>query len=82
MHVALAQEGVVHSECCTQLVVSLTHAIIENYAHPDYKELLWDYLKIADMGQTHHKLSAAFAMHDTFLREGDMHLTNWAQYVK
>ena len=57
-------------------------AIIENCAHPDYKELLWDYLKIADMGQTHHKLSAAFAMHDTFLREGDMHLTNWAQYVK
>ena len=62
--------------------IERAHAIIENCAHPDYKELLWDYLKIADMGQTHHKLSAAFAMHDTFLREGDMHLTNWAQYVK
>jgi len=43
---------------------------------------LRDYLKIAEVGQTHHKLSAAFAMHDTFLREGDMHLTNWAEYVK
>jgi len=62
--------------------IERAHAIIENCAHPDYKELLWDYLKIAEVGQTHHKLSAAFAMHDTFLREGDMHLTNWAQYVK
>jgi succinate CoA transferase len=62
--------------------IERAHAIIENCAHPDYKELLWDYLKIAEVGQTHHKLSAAFAMHDTFLREGDMHLTNWGQYVK
>ncbi len=56
--------------------------IIENCAHPDYKQLLWDYLKIADKGHCCHKLSAAFAMHDTFLREGDMHKTNWAAYVK
>ena len=57
-------------------------AIIENCAHPDYKNLLWDYLKIADKGHSSHKLSAAFAMHDTFLREGDMKLTDFAQYVK
>lgn len=57
-------------------------AIIENCAHPDYKQLLWDYLKIADKGQTPHKLSAAFAMHDTFLREGDMHFTDLSKYVK
>lgn len=56
--------------------------IIENCAHPDYKQLLWDYLKIADKGQTCHKLSAAFAMHDTFLREGNMINTNFAEYVK
>ena len=57
-------------------------AIIENCAHPDYKQLLWDYLKIADKGHCCHKLSAALAMHDTFLRDGDMHLTNFAEYVK
>ncbi len=57
-------------------------AIIENCAHPDYKQLLWDYLKIADKGQTCHKLSAAFAMHDTFQREGDMRKTDFASYVK
>ena len=57
-------------------------AIIENCAHPDYKQLLWDYLKIADRGQSCHKISAALAMHDTFNRVGDMRLTNWAEYVK
>jgi acyl-CoA hydrolase len=57
-------------------------AIIENCAHPDYKQLLWDYLKIADRGQSCHKISAALAMHDTFNRLGDMRLTNWAEYVK
>ncbi|MBR4367439.1 MAG: acetyl-CoA hydrolase, partial [Bacteroidaceae bacterium] len=62
--------------------VERAHAIIENCAHPDYKQLLWDYLKIADKGQSPHKLSAAFALHDTFLREGDMHLTDLSKYVK
>ena len=56
--------------------------IIENCAHPDYKQLLWDYLKLCGGGQTPHRLSAAFAMHDTFLREGDMHLTDYSKYVK
>jgi succinate CoA transferase len=56
--------------------------IIENCAHPDYKQLLWDYLKIAKGGQTHHCLPAAFAFHDTLARKGDMHLTDFAEYVK
>ena len=56
--------------------------IIENCAHPDYKQLLWDYLKIAKGGQTHHNLPAAFSFHDTLIRKGDMHLTDYAEYVK
>ena len=56
--------------------------IIENCAHPDYKQLLWDYLKMAKGGHTHHYLPAAFAMHDTLARKGDMHLTDFAEYVK
>ena len=56
--------------------------IIENCAHPDYKQLLWDYLKIAKGGHTHHYLPAAFAMHDTLARKGDMHLTDFSEYVK
>lgn len=55
-----------------------------NVAHPDYRPLLRDYLKIAAgyKGHTHHCLSAAFAMHDTFIRKGDMRLTDWAEYIK
>ena len=56
--------------------------IIENCAHPDYKQLLWDYLKIAKMGQTRHNLTAAFAMHDTLARKGDMKLTDFSEYIK
>lgn len=55
-----------------------------NVAHPDYRPLLRDYLKYAEpfSGHTHHCLSAAFAMHDTFLRKGDMRLTDWSEYLK
>ncbi len=53
-------------------------------AHPDYRPMLQDYLKMSEKGggHTHHTLSAAFAMHDTFLRKGDMRLTDFAEYIK
>ena len=49
-----------------------------------YSTMLRDYLKFAEKtgGHTHHCLSAAFAMHDTFLRKGDMRLTDLAEYIK
>ncbi len=62
--------------------IQRAETIIENCAHPDYKQLLWDYLKIAKMGQTRHNLPAAFAMHDTLARKGDMKLTDFSEYVK
>ena len=55
-------------------------AVIENCAHPDYKQLLWDYLKISTKGQTSHCLSAALGMHQVFLKKGDMRLTDWADF--
>src|SRR5574344_1233412 len=58
------------------------HAIIENCAHPDYRPILRDYLSIATGGQTHHNLPAAFAMHDSLARKGDMRLTDYAEYIK
>lgn len=57
-------------------------AVIENCAHPDYKQLLWDYLKISTKGQTCHSLSAALGMHQVFIKQGDMRLTNWADFEK
>ena len=58
-------------------------ALIE-VAHPDYRPMLRDYLKFAAKkgGHTQHELAAAFAMHDTFLRKGDMRLTDLAEYIK
>ncbi len=55
--------------------------IIENCAHPDYKQLLYDYIKLGKGGHTRHCLPAAFAFHDTFMRKGDMHLTDFSEYV-
>lgn len=57
-------------------------AIIENCAHPDYKQLLWDYLKHSSKGHTCHSMSAALAFHDTFLRKGDMRLVDFSEYIK
>ncbi len=57
-------------------------AVIENCAHPDYKQLLWDYLKISTKGQTSHSLSAALGMHHEFTQKGDMRLTNWSKFQK
>lgn len=53
-------------------------------AHPDYRPMLQEYLRISARygGQVHHTLAAAFAMHDTFRRKGDMRLTDWDEYVK
>ena len=55
--------------------------LIENCAHPDYRPLLREYLKISTGGHTHHNLPAAFAMHDTLRRKGDMKLTDFSEYV-
>ena len=55
--------------------------VIEHCAHPDYKNLLWDYLKIASKGHTPHCIKAALGMHDTFLKKGDMKLTDWTEYL-
>ena len=60
--------------------VERAQAIIENCAHPDYKNILWDYVKMSSKGQTPHCISAALAMHDTLAKKGDMRLIDWAEY--
>ena len=50
-------------------------AIIENCAHPDYKEALLDYYNRAKEGKykhTPHILSEALSWHDRFLKTGSM----------
>ena len=60
--------------------VERAKAIIENCAHPDYKNILWDYVKMSSKGQTPHCIPAALAMHDTLAKKGDMRLIDWAEY--
>ena len=56
--------------------------IINNCAHPDYRPLLREYLRIADSGHEPQSLTAAFAMHDTLRRKGDMRLTDFGEYIR
>lgn len=53
--------------------------IIENCAHPAYRQLLRDYLKLGK-GHTPHCLRAAFGFHEEFQNSGDMSKTDWAKY--
>ncbi|MDD6472916.1 MAG: acetyl-CoA hydrolase/transferase family protein [Bacteroidales bacterium] len=56
--------------------------IIENCVHPDYKQLLWDYLKLTDgKSQTPHALKVALAMHAELAASGNMANTDWAKYM-
>ena len=56
-------------------------AVIENCAHPDYRPILKEYLKISSKGQTPHNLEAAFAMYNTFKEKGDMRLTDFSKFI-
>lgn len=55
--------------------------IIEHCVHPDYKEIMWDYLKLAPGGHMPHTLRAAFALHDTYQQCGDMRKVDFSRYV-
>lgn len=52
--------------------VQRAEVIIENCAHPDYKSLLRDYLRLGKGGQTPHVLESSFAFHNAFNETGDM----------
>ncbi len=59
--------------------VQKARCIIENCAHPDYKQLLWDYLKLSE-GKNYHipmSLKNAFKMHLAYAETGDMHNTRF-----
>lgn len=61
--------------------VQRAERIIDNCAHPMYKELLRDYLKLGKGGQTPHHLAASLGFHTAFQNTGDMRLTDWSQYA-
>ncbi|WP_290379708.1 acetyl-CoA hydrolase/transferase C-terminal domain-containing protein, partial [uncultured Duncaniella sp.] len=62
--------------------VERAHVIIDNCAHPIYRELLRDYLKLSTHGgQTPHTLHASLAFHTEFLSSGDMRNVDWSKFA-
>jgi len=57
--------------------IQRAESIIEHCVHPEYKQLLYDYLKLGVAGHTPQHLENAFAFHNTFNKTGDMRLVKW-----
>lgn len=53
--------------------------LIENCAHPAYRDQLRAYLDVLKKGHTPQSLSLSFAMHKQFEQTGDMRNVNWAE---
>ena len=70
VNVVVTEQGIADLRGKTPL--ERAQLLIENCAHPDYRPLLREYLKISTGGHTHHNLPAAFAMHDTLRRKGEI----------
>jgi succinate CoA transferase len=83
-----------HSEHSVQIIVTeqgvadlrgkspavRAQTIIENCAHPEYRGVLRDYVKMAGSSHSPQTLSAAFGMHVAFERGGDMRTVNWGSF--
>lgn len=79
VNVVITEQGI--ADLRGKSPIERSRAIIENCAHPDYKGLLWDYVKYASKGQTPHSIHAALAMHAAFNETGDMKNVDWAKYT-
>lgn len=54
--------------------------IVNNCAHPDFRPQLKAYYEHIKEGHVPQSLSAAFAMHEQFLKTGDMRGVDWAAF--
>ncbi len=74
--ILITEQGIADLRGLTPIARAKT--IIENCVHPDYKQLMWDYLKLGGSTHTPLSLKNAFAFHTAFAEKGDMRL---AQYI-
>jgi acetyl-CoA hydrolase len=51
--------------------------IVEKCAHPDYKPMLREYLRLVEQGRAPQSLAHAFSMHQAFVSAGDMRKVDW-----
>jgi len=84
-----------HSEHSVQIIVTeqgvadlrgksptqRAETIISHCAHPDYREILRDYVRLGGSAHSPQTLSAAFALHRQFAKTGDMRGIAWADYM-
>jgi len=62
--------------------IQRAHEIINNCVDPQYRPMLNEYLEMAKVAHTPHTLSCALAMHEEFLKSGDMRNTKWENYKR
>ena len=80
VNVVITEQGI--ADLRGKSPVERARTIIENCAHPDYKQILWDYVKLAGKGQTPHCIQAALGMHAELNESGDMRNIDWGKYEK
>ncbi len=71
----ITEQGIADLRCKDPL--ERAREIIDNCAHPDYKEQLHGYLKHAKDGHTPQTLQTVFAMHQAFMEKKDMRGVTW-----
>ena len=62
--------------------IQRAHEIINHCVDPQYRPLLNEYLEMSKTAHTPHTLSCALAMHEEFLKSGDMRNTKWENYKR
>ena len=62
--------------------IQRAHEIIDNCVDPEYRPMLREYLEMSKTAHTPHTLSCALAMHEEFLKSGDMRNTKWENYKR
>ncbi len=79
VQVVITEQGVADLRCKSPK--ERAHLIVDKCAHPDFRDELHGYFE--SLGQTHtpQTLGAAFAMHQQFLKTGDMRGVDWASLI-
>ena len=62
--------------------IQAAEEIIEKAAHPMYRPLLREYLKLSKGGHIVQNLDLALSFHRTLMAEGDMSKTDYSKYMK
>ncbi len=70
VNVVISEYGVADLRCKTPY--ERAQILIENCAHPDYRDMLRKFIKDAPMGHTPQTLSNAYCFHEAFITQGDM----------